>query len=179
VAVTSAEEARDLVWAHLSQCLALNAAELEAYQILNNFYVRAVGETPDKYGIWRVEGANSKITPHNIRARDWAPLINPQCGTESVIELLGKTATSPAASVVADGNQAITLLWSSLVKCYSAIRLDDFQAVQNPSESEWILTARDDIPSNFGVWRVGVDGSIIPDNGQASALWGQVSAGMC
>ncbi|MFQ6026736.1 MAG: hypothetical protein ACE5Q6_04380, partial [Dehalococcoidia bacterium] len=179
VALASVEEARDLVWAHLSQCLSLDATELEAYKIRENYFVRAVGEAPDKYGIWRVDGANGNITPHNIRAREWAPLISPECSPETVAELLGMTAATSVEIAVADGDQAITLLWSNLVKCYSAIQVEDFQAVQNPTESEWIITAKEDVESNYGVWRVGIDGSIIPDNGQANLLYGQVSAGMC
>ena len=88
------------------------------------------------------------------------------------------TATS-ANVTVPDGDQAITLLWSKLVKCYSAIQLADFQAVQSPADSEWIITAKEEVESNYGVWRVGLDGSIIPDNGQATLLYGQVSSGIC
>lgn len=77
-----AEEALDLAWAFLSQCVSLSVSELAARQINGQWFVQAAGENPDLYGVWKVDPVTGSVEAHNIRARQWAPQINSECTQE-------------------------------------------------------------------------------------------------
>lgn len=173
------EEARDLVWAYLSQCIALTAAELEAHEIRGEWFVRATGDAPDKYGLWKVDPATGAVQPHNIRAREWDPLVNPDCTRELFNGFFTPTPPPLLNSAVTEANHAVTALWAMLVKCHPGLRVEELQATLNSAKAEWVVTTKPDAHTNYGIWIVQGDGTIIPFNRQAQALYQQLGSGFC
>jgi hypothetical protein len=178
-ATFSPEEARDLVWAYLSQCIALAAAELEAHEIRGEWFVQATGDSPDKYGLWKVDPATGAVQPHNIRAREWNPLVNPNCTRELFNGFFTPTPPPLLNSVVTKANHAVTALWATLVKCHPALRVEELQATLNSAKAEWVVTTKPDAYANYGIWIIQGGESIIPFNRQAQALHQQLGSGLC
>jgi hypothetical protein len=173
------EEARDLVWAYLSQCIALTASELEAHEIRGEWFVQATGDAPDKYGLWKVDPATGTVQPHNVRAREWDPLVNPECTRELFKGFFTPTPSPLLNSAVTEADHAVTTLWATLVKCHPDMRVEDWQATLNTAKAEWVVTTKADVKFSYGVWIVQGDGSIIPFNRQAQALYQQLDIGLC
>lgn len=178
-ATFSPEEARDLVWAYLSQCVGLTPAELEAHEIRGEWFVQATGDSPDKYGLWKVDPATGAVQPHNIRAREWDPLVNPDCTRELFNGFFTPTPPPLLNSAVTEANHAVTTLWAALVKCHPALRVEELQATLNSAKAEWVVTTKPEAHTNYGIWIVQGDGSIIPFNRQAQTLYQQLGSGLC
>ena len=52
--VASGDQARHVVWVHLSQCLTFDAALLEAQRVDVDRFVQSTSTAPEDYGVWRV-----------------------------------------------------------------------------------------------------------------------------
>jgi hypothetical protein len=174
-----AEEAIDLAWAFLSQCISLGANELEARQINGQWFVQASGEDPDRYGVWKVDPGTGSVEAHNIRARQWAPQINSECTQETFAQFYVATPGPPMDAVVNDAEEAITSLWATLVKCYPSIQTGNLQATLNPARAEWIVTGKPEVTTNYGVWVVRSNGEVVPHNRQAQGIYDQLDNGLC
>ena len=175
----TAEKARNLVWAYLSQCIPLSAGELETRKVEDQWFVQAAGEAPDKYGLWRVDLTNGAVEPHNIRARQWAPEISSQCTPTGFTGFFAPTPSPLLISDITEPEQAVTALWATLVNCYPTMTSDDLRATLNPASGEWIITAKPDIETNYGVWSVSSDGTVGPKNRQAIGVAQQMDSGLC
>jgi hypothetical protein len=174
-----AAEARDLVWAFLSQCVSFRADELEAHEIKGEWFVQAAGENPNKFGVWKVDLVTGGVHPHNIRAREWSPLVNSECSEEVFSELTAPAPATMLDSGITEEGQAVTAVWARLVRCYPALDTNNLQATLNPVKAEWIVTARPEIPTNYGVWAVKVNGIVSPHNRQAQGVDYQLDNGVC
>lgn len=174
-----ADEARDLVWAYLSQCVSIQVNDLEARPIQGEWFVQASGEPPDQYGLWKVDPDQGVVRPHNIRARQWEPLVNQDCTPGAFGEFFTPTPSPLAKPDVTEAPQAISILWATLVNCYPNMEADDLRATLNPAPGEWIVTARTDISANYGVWAVAADGAVSPRNRQAQGVFDQLDSGLC
>jgi hypothetical protein len=178
-AVGSDDEARNLVWAYLNQCVSINVDDLEARQIQGEWFVQAAGELPDQYGLWKVDPGLGLVQAHNIRARQWEPLVNQNCTLEQFNEFFTPTPSPLVNPDITEASQAITILWATLVNCYPNMEADDLRATLNPARGEWIVTARTDISANYGVWAVASDGTVSPKNRQAQGVFDQLDSGLC
>lgn len=176
---TDAEKAVDLVWAFLSQCVSLSVNELEARQVDGQWYVQAVGDKPDLYGVWKVDPAYGSVEAHDIRARQWAPEINSQCTQESFAQFYIPTPAPQLSDGITEAGQATTSLWATLVKCYPTIQTEDLQATLNPARAEWIVTGKPEVTTNYGVWAVRSNGEVVPNNRQAQGIYEQLDSGLC
>lgn len=174
-----ADEARDLVWAYLSQCVSIQVNDLEARPIQGEWFVQAAGEQPDQYGLWKVDPAQGVVRAHNIRARQWEPLVNQDCTPGEFGEFFTPTPSPLANPDVTEATQAISILWATLVNCYPNMEADGLRATLNPARGEWILTSRTDISANYGVWAVAADGAVSPRNRQAQGVFDQLDSGLC
>ena len=174
-----AEEAIDLVWAFLSQCVSLSVDNLKARQINGQWFVQASGEDPDRYGVWKVGPGTGSVEAHNIRPRQWAPQINPECTQEDFAQFYVATPAPPAGAGITDAEQAITSLWATLMKCYPAIQTGNLQATLNPASAEWIVTGKPEITTNYGVWAVRSNGEVVAHNRQAQGIYDQLDSGLC
>jgi hypothetical protein len=174
-----AEEAIELAWAFLSQCVSLSVNELEARQINGQWFVQATGESPDLYGVWKVDPGSGSVEAHNIRARQWAPQINSECTQETFAQFYVATPGPPIGADITDAEQAMTSLWATLVKCYPTIQTGSLQATLNPARAEWIVTGKPEVTTNYGVWVVRSNGEVVPHNRQAQGIYDQLDNGLC
>jgi hypothetical protein len=174
-----AEEAIDLAWAYLSQCVSLSVSELAARQINGQWFVQAAGENPDLYGVWKVDPLTGSVEAHNIRARQWAPQINSECTQEAFAQFYVATPAPPIGAGITDAEQAVTSLWATLVKCYPTVQTGNLQATLNPARAEWIVTGKAEVTTNYGVWIVRSNGEIVPHNRQAQGIYDQLDNGLC
>jgi hypothetical protein len=173
------DEARRRVWAFLSQCVAVGLSDLEAADIGGVWFVQDAGGEPDRYGIWKLDAGTGAVQPHSMRAREWAPRIGPACTREAFVEFYQPTPPAPSANAVTDSTQAVTALWATLVRCYPALKGEDLQATKNPANAQWIVTARPEITTSYGVWTVRGNGEVVPHNRQALGIHSQLDSGLC
>ncbi|HEU0021586.1 MAG TPA: hypothetical protein VFR55_07945 [Dehalococcoidia bacterium] len=177
--MATADEARNQVWAYLTQCVSININDLEARQIQGEWFVQAAGESPDQYGLWKVDPNFGLVQAHNIRARQWEPLVNQNCTPEQFNGFFTPTPSPLRNSEVTEAPQAVTILWATLVNCYPNMETGDLQATLDPARGEWVVTANTDVSSNYGVWAVASDGTVSPKNRQAQGVFDQLDSGLC
>lgn len=175
----NSEEPRSLVWAYLTQCVSINVNDLEARQIQGEWFVQAAGDSPDQYGLWKVDPAAGLIQAHNIRARQWEPLINQNCTPGLFSGFFTPTPSPLLNSDISEAPQAVTTLWATLVNCYPNMEIEDLQATLNSAKGEWVVTAKTNVSANYGVWAVASDGTVSPKNRQAQGVFDQLDSGLC
>ena len=180
-AVTTKDEARNLVWVHLSRCASLDPSQLNAYQVKEDWYVKALAKAPIQFGIWKVDAKSGDLTPHDILAGEWLPYIGSGCSAELGQSLLPATpAPTPAPSptptrtpsptrtptpvptatpIVPNTGDAVDSLWSYLVKCFPDAKRNELEAVLDPVSDEYVVKDKDEI--QYGVWRVDRNGGTI------------------
>ncbi|MDA0733062.1 MAG: hypothetical protein O2909_01565 [Chloroflexi bacterium] len=173
------DQARNLVWAYLTQCVSIKVNDLEARQIQGEWFVQAAGEPSDQYGLWKVDPSSGVIQAHNIRARQWEPLINQDCTPGLFSGFFTPTPSPLLNSDITEASQAVTTLWATLVNCYPNMAIDDLQATLNSAKGEWVVTAKTNISANYGVWAVASDGTVSPKNRQAQGVFDQLDSGLC
>ena len=127
----TAEQARNLVWAYLTQCVTINVNDLEVRRIQGEWFVQCAGESPDQYGLWKVNPSAGLIQAHNIRARQWGALINQECTTALSSGFFTPTPSPLLNADVTEDTQAVTTLWATLVNCYPNIEVDGLQDTLN------------------------------------------------
>ena len=204
VPVANQTEARNLVWAYLSQCVSLDLQQLEAVPVREVWLVQIPAGRPQKYGIWKVHSSTGGLEPHNLLARQWQSTIESQCDPEELAALLPPTPTptpQPTSTptptptptpgltptptptprptaVLRSTSDAVATLWAYLVGCFPALSTSDLESTLDPPSGEYIV--KDRASNVYGVWRVRPDdGSISPDNAQARTKDRGVSAGTC
>ena len=91
--VQKAEQARNLVWAYLGTCADLFVADLEPYQVKEDWFVRTSSDSPEQYGLWRVDSASGEIDPHDPLAGRWDTYIQSECDREVFVNLFPPTPT--------------------------------------------------------------------------------------
>ena len=91
--VQKGDQARNLVWAYLGTCADLFVAQLEPYQVKEDWFVKSASDSPVKYGLWRVDSASGTIDPHDRLAGRWDTVIQSECDREVFESLLPPTPT--------------------------------------------------------------------------------------
>ena len=188
----SPQEARNLVWVYLSQCISFDSNGLEAYLVNGDWYVTvATGDVSQEYGLWRVIADTGNIEPHDILAGKWQSFVNSQCDAELMMAIATPTTvpvptdtpvptpTPVPAPVVTEASNASVALWAHLVKCYPELSTEDIEARWNPAKGEWVTKTKSDATTDYGVWLVGQDGSVFPNNLEAVRRDTEVRSGEC
>ena len=179
VAAGTADDARNLAWAYLAQCISLAFGDLEARQIQGEWFVQATGEAPDKYGLWKVDTETGQVLAHNIRARQWDPLVNQNCTSEVFSAFFTPTPSPLLNANITEAGQAVTTLWATLVNCYPNMLASDLDATLNQAQGNWVITTKPEVNANYGVWAVSSDGTVSPQNRQAHGVFDQLRGGVC
>ena len=200
VPVANQTEARNLVWAYLSQCVSLDLQQLEAVPVREVWLVQIAAGRPQRYGIWKVDSSTGGLEPHNLLARQWQSVVGSQCDPEELAALLPPTPTltpqptstptptpiptpTPTSTprptpVLRSTSDAVATLWAYLVGCFPTLSTSDLESTLAPASGDYIV--KDRASNVYGVWRVRPDdGSISPDNAQARTKDRRVTGGTC
>ena len=183
--IRSADQARNLVWIHLSRCVSFEASELETSKVQEDWFVKASTGSATGFGLWKVGASTGDLQPYDLSARNWASYVEAECSPEVSEAVFTHTPVPTSTStpvpppVVTDVDTAVTALWAHLVKCAPGLQIEAFEARLNPAEGEWVVTTRTGDETDYGVWTVGQDGSISPGNRQAILKDQLVLSGSC
>ena len=171
----SAEEARNLVWVYLSQCIAFEVVQLQANLVKGDWYVKATIDSPQEYGIWRVNAATGSVETHDTSARQWRSYVDSQCDPDKPVAI----RTPAPTPLITEASQAVATVWTYLAKCFSDLPPEDLQATRDPGTGEWVVITKPGAETDYGVWRVQRDASIFPDNYQAGIRQEEVRGETC
>jgi len=163
--VENEEQARNLAWAHISQCINFASAELEATLITGAWFVKGKDQASRDYGFWKIPSATAMVTPHDAQARKWESAVESKCSADTM-----KSVPSQVR-VVADAAGAGAAVWSYLVPCISGLSTELFQSVFDPAEGQWTVVIAPEYPEQMGTWVVNPDtGEITPHN-EIAGMW--------
>jgi hypothetical protein len=162
-----------LVWVYLSSCVSFDPNDLDANEVGDEWFVKSRSAVLQQYGIWRVDSVSGDITPHDPLAGEWQSVLAGSCNAEEwgrlIIPTLGPTPTRPPPTptpVVRNANDAVSVLWSYLVKCFPALSTTDLESTLDPASGKYIV--KDKGLAVYGVWGVTpVDGRVTPNNNTA------------
>ena len=174
-AVGSFEDARNLIWVYLSQCISFDVDQLQAELVRDDWYVKAASGSPQGYGIWRVNAFSANLDTHDHAARQWKSYINSECDPDVPISI----STPAPTPVITDPAQAVVTLWTYLAKCYSELPVADLQATWDPGKGDWVVITGPGAETDYGVWRVQRNAVIFPDNFEARNRNQEVEAETC
>lgn len=200
--VQTADQARNFTWVYLTRCTSFDPGQLVAYQVKEDWFVKAQTGSRLDFGIWKVDSETGDLEPHDVKSREWRPYIESSCSPEIAATLFPVTpmptitvAPSPtptktpsptrtptpiptATPVVPNTSDAVASVWSYLVKCFPKAELADFKSVLDPVNDQYVVKDKDEI--QYGVWRVDQDdGDITPDNGFTRARDQIIRSGNC
>ena len=159
------EDARNLIWVFLSQCISFDVNQLQAELVQDDWYVKAGSGSPQGYGIWRVNAATGNLDTHDHAARQWKSYINSECDDKVPIAI----STPAPTPVLTDSTQAVATLWTYLARCYSDLPVADLAATWDPGKGEWVVITVPGAETDYGVWRVQRSAKISPDNFEATS----------
>ena len=161
--VETEEEARNLVWVHLSQCINFAASDLQATQITGDWFVKSTGESERRTGLWRVEAATGAVEPYDVLSRQWQTVVESECKAETLSALTTPTPVPTAAPTIADGAGAVAVVWSYVAQCLPNTPLESFEATLSPVLNQWVVTTKSESLTDFGAWKVdAVTGALAP-----------------
>ena len=95
----SPEEAINLVWVHLGECILFNRAHLRAHPVQANWFVSSAGNAPTSYGLWKVEASTGAINPHDFLAREWDRYVRSGCDRQLLAVLITPTPVATPTPV--------------------------------------------------------------------------------
>ena len=166
--VQDAELARDLAWAHLSQCVTLKSIELAATLISAEWFIVSSAEATRAYGFWRVDAFTGAVRPHDTLSRQWQAALDSQCNPESLEAIV--MPAGPQAPVIGDAADALATVWSFLSRCYPNLEMEICEATHDPARGEWVVVTKTDSGQEFGTWIVAeLTGELEPYAGLAQA----------
>ena len=169
-AVVDGNTARNLAWAHLSRCASFDPKDLATYQVQSDWFIKALGDSTQQYGIWRIDSFSGQLNPHDPLADEWQEFLKSDCDPAIRTVLVMPTATpKPFAPtpILRTANEAINTIWAYLVKCYPTLKTSELEAVLDPAPGEYLVKERNSA-AFYGVWRVDrFTGRISPDNVRA------------
>ena len=87
------EEARELVWVYLSQCIFFEPVQLGGHLVRGDWFVQASSNAAREYGVWKVDPATGSLEPHDGLARDLQSLVEARCSDEAYATLFPPTPT--------------------------------------------------------------------------------------
>lgn len=152
--VQTEEEARNLVWVHLSQCINFAASDLQATQITGDWFVKSTGESERRTGLWKVGAAAGAVEPYDVLSRQWQRVVESECSAESLSALTTPTPVPTATPAIADGARAVAVVWSYVAQCLPDTPLENFEATLSPVLNQWVVTTKAESLTDFGAWTV-------------------------
>lgn len=180
------DEARNLVWVHLSRCVTLDFGQLEAYMVKGDWFVRATNDSPQKYGFWKVQTVSGGLEPHDNLARDWDSFVSSHCNAAVFDSLatptpvpMAPTPVPPPEPVINEAADAVIALWAYLIPCYPFLPTNALESSWNPAEGTWVVRTKADTSPDYRVWTIDSDGSIDPQNNSAAFRVDDVISGVC
>ena len=173
------EEARNLVWVHLSQCISFESTELKATQITGDWFVTGTTDSDVKPGLWRVDSVSGDVEPYDVMSRAWTSVLAAQCSPESMAALVTPTPMPSPTVVAADATAATAIVWSFISRCTSGVSIENFEAILNPAAGLWVVATKSDSPTDYGTWTVeAAKGTLAPFAG-FSREWDSVVGLQC
>ena len=173
------EDARNLIWVYLSQCISFDVNQLQAELVQDDWYVNAGSGSPQGYGIWRVNALTGALDTHDHAARQWKLYVNSECNDDYLLEHRVVISTPAPTPVLTDSAQAVATLWTYLARCYSDLPATDLEATWDPGQGEWVVITGPGAETDYGVWRVQQDATISPDNFEARNRKAEVDPESC
>jgi len=172
--VQSEEEARNLAWVHLGQCITFASDELAATLVKGDWFVKGSSEASQNYGLWKVASDTGAVEPFDIQSRLWESAITSQCSPESLAAVSTPSPVPTATPVIIDAAGAVAAVWSYLAQCSSTLSTETFDATFNPAQGQWVVITKAESATDFGTWAVDTaTGSLQPYSG-LSRQWDSV-----
>lgn len=181
-AIADGPAAIAVVWSYLAQCVpAISIDNFETRFIPSQdwWIITTKADSTTDFGAWTVDNTTGIPSPYAGFSREWDSVVKLQCNPEALASLSTPTPVPTATPAIIDGTQAITTLWSYLVKCVPTMTVDELAATLNPAKGEWIVITKPGLPTDYGVWRITSDGTIAPDNREAARRDTRVRDGTC
>ena len=123
----SEENARKLVWKHLSQCFPVAVNELTALRIQDNWFVEAAtGDAAQEYGRWRVEAASGDLIPHDVLAKEVEPYVKSECDPAELPDQFRPPPTAtppPSPTLIITAEEAVDTVWAHPWRAGPVLRL--------------------------------------------------------
>ena len=193
----NSNQARNLVWGFLSQCVSFDPQDLGAIPVRDDWLVKVPSGAAQQYGTWKVNSVSGSFEAYDSLAQEWLSIVESGCSPESLQSLLAPTPTiippstptppptprpttpSPTATpVLKSTSAAVATLWAYLVKCFPTLATTNLESTLDPPKGEYIV--KDKGSAVYGVWRVrATDGRISPDNDRARIRDQTVRGGRC
>ncbi len=171
-----------VVWSYLAQCLptiSIEAFETKFIPSQDWWVITTKTDSATDFGAWTVNNTTGILSPYAGFSREWDSVVKLQCNPEALASLSTPTPIPTSTPAVIDASQAITTLWSYLVKCAPTMSVDELAATLNPAKGQWIVITKPGLPTDYGVWTVTSGGTISPDNREAARRDSQARAGTC
>ena len=171
-----------VVWSYLAQCLpAISIENFETKFIPSQdwWVITTKTDSATDFGAWTVNNTTGILSPYAGFSREWDSVVKLQCNPEALASLSTPTPVPTSTPAVIDASQAITTLWSYLIKCAPTMSVDELAATLNPAKGQWIVITKPGLPTDYGVWTVTSGGTILPDNRESARRDSQARAGTC
>ena len=181
-AIADGPAAIAVVWAYLARCLPkISIENFETKFIASQdwWVITTKSDSATDFGAWTVNNATGNLSPYAGFSREWDSVIKLECNPEALASLSTPTPVPTVTPAVIDATQAVTTLWSYLVKCAPTMTTEELAATLNPAKGEWIVITKPGLPTDYGVWTVTSGGVVAPDNREAARRDSQVRAGTC
>lgn len=170
-AIADAPGATGVVWSYLTQCLpAISVENFDAKFIPSQdwWVVTTKSDSATNFGAWTVNNTTGVLSPYAGFSREWDSVVKLQCNPEALASLSTPTPVPSPTPAVIDAAQAVTTLWSYLVRCAPTLKTEELAATLNPAQGQWIVITKPGLPTDYGVWSVMSDGTISPGNRAAA-----------
>ncbi len=181
-AIADGPAAIAVVWSYLAQCLPTISIENFETRFIPSqdwWVITTKTDSATDFGAWTVNNTTGILSPYAGFSREWDSVVKLQCNAEALAALSTPTPVPTVTPAVIDGTQALTTLWSYLVKCAPTMTVDELAATLNPAKGEWIVITKPGLPTDYGVWTVTSGGVVAPDNREAARRDSQARAGTC
>ena len=166
--VGNEEQARNLVWAYISQCITFASNELEATQITGNWYVKGNSDATRDYGFWEIDAATGGVSPHDTRSRGWESAVAAKCSPDSL------QAIAMRSQIIPDAAGATASVWSFLVQCVPTLPRESLDATFDPAQGKWVVVTKPESNDDFGTWTVDAELGVLDPYTDVSRQWESV-----
>ncbi len=171
-----------VVWSYLAQCLPTISIENFETKFIPSqdwWVVTTKSDSATDFGAWTVNNTTGILSPYAGFSREWDSVIKLECNPEALASLSTPTPVPTVTPAIIDANQAVTTLWSYLVKCAPTMTIEELAATLNPALGHWTVITKPGLPTDYGVWTVTSGGIVSPDNREAARRDSQARAGTC
>lgn len=188
VIINSKEQAELMLWEYLITCREMDTEDITSHSIDSTSGDKEYSVYPDssaknKFGVWKINEREGKLTPQNNTAKLWDDWIKSgledtvqrQC--DSVLEKeIPKEITEP---VVTSSREASVVVWTYLSKCYPELDDGYLDANENKNEGGFVVKTSPGYKTDHGLWNVKQDGTLSAMNEKANERAAEVTSGQC